>query len=313
MLHWFKVHLVKLPRWFAVPFFGISCLLGSVVSGSLSLDAWLALITVLLVMAGGHSFNSFFDYAWTGLDKGEKDSRSAEKSYTGGQNLIENGDVTVGGVFLNAITWYIVSVIPMAVLLYRGVTPFIILPYLLGMGITAWYSWGKFNFTHELSLAVACIIPAIIGGLAVNNSPDIIRCVLVAVPVAIILSFAGLALDEWPDAEANLKKGVKSLAYKVWEYSSESTDDWNRQHGIKSYSLLRWYLSAWLLFMIVSQMFLISIGYLKPLTALSFFAFPGFLACMVFLPANFDKTARWFVIVGALYPLLMLVGQLIGG
>jgi hypothetical protein len=322
-----KIHLWTLPRWFAAPFFGASVLLAAQVSGGINLNAFLALIATLLVMAGGHSFNSFLDYVWTGLDKGKKEDRSAEKSYTGGQNLIENGDVSLAGVFINAIGWYLLSAIPMGILISRTGNAIILVPYILGMLMTFWYSKSKFNWTHELCLGVGCgVLPALIGAFAVNSSPPILQAVLTSIPVMIILSFAGLALDEFPDAESNLKKGVKSLAYMVWKWSDWSQEVITAKLTIdhqdyppftvpqwrKSYSTLRLYLTAWLLFMVTIHVFLISIGYLYPLTGLAFLAVPGFIACMVMLPANFDKTAKWFVIIGALYPILLVLGQAVG-
>ena len=69
-------------------------------------------IAGILVMAGGHSFNSFLDYAWTGLDKGETEDRSAEKDYTGGQNVISAKIVSLREVLGNALGWYILSAVP---------------------------------------------------------------------------------------------------------------------------------------------------------------------------------------------------------
>ena len=68
-----RIHLWTLPRWFAAPFFGASLLLGVVLAGGdLSTSyPWIGLIAGLLIMAGGHSFNSYLDYEWTGVDKGE--------------------------------------------------------------------------------------------------------------------------------------------------------------------------------------------------------------------------------------------------
>jgi 1,4-dihydroxy-2-naphthoate octaprenyltransferase len=299
-------HLVTLPRWFAIPFFGASALLGSTLAGGITANAWIALVGCLLVMAGGHSFNSFLDYAWTGLDKGEVEDRSAEKTYTGGQNLIENKVISLREVYINAISWYILSAIPM-VYLAENVTCFILIPWVAGMLMSFWYSWGKFNYTHELSLGIAVgPVPMIIGMLAVNPGANWIHVLLVSVPFAIILSFAGLALDEWPDAEANLKKGVKSLAYEVWKWSDHLTPD------RKNLSTLRWYLTSWFLFMFFFQGVLINLNILKPLTGLCFLVFPALMACMLKLKSNFKKWAAITVIVGALYVILLLAGQIVG-
>jgi hypothetical protein len=199
------------------------------------------------------------------------------------------------------------------------------------MLVTFWYSWGKFNFTHELSLGVACgVIPISIGMLAVNSHPDIIRGLLASVPFAIVLSFAGLSLDEWPDAEPNLKKGVKSLAFEVLKWSDQITVKQrivqNRNDGntlyitdlgeqnvtIKSLATLQWYLTSWFLFMFFFQGVLIYLNILKPLTGICFAIFPFLMACLLFLKSNFRKWAAITVIVGALYVILLVIGQIFG-
>jgi hypothetical protein len=271
------------------------------------------------------------------LDKGEKEDRSAEKSYTGGQNLIENKVVSLNEVVFNAVGCYLLSAIPILYLiLAQHVTTLILIPWVLGMAVTYWYSWGKFNYTHELSLGVAVgPLPMLIGAFAVNPDANWINVLLVSVPFAVVLSFGGLALDEWPDAEANLKKGVKSMAYEVWKWSDwieikerlisqtsepfpggstiHITDLGEQTSRVKSLNTLQWYLVAWFLFMFIFQGLLISIGILKPLTAICFFTFPFLIPCMVMLKSNFNKWASWIVIVGAAYVILLLIGQIFGG
>ncbi|MBA7562017.1 1,4-dihydroxy-2-naphthoate octaprenyltransferase [subsurface metagenome] len=291
-----KAHLFTLPRWFAAPFFGCSLLMGVVLAGGLCPNAWIGLAAGLLIMAGGHSWNSFLDYAWTGLDKGEIEDRSAEKDYTGGQNLIESGIVSVKEVAFNAIGWYVLALIPI-IYLSITVTWVLLLLGAAGMLITFWYSWGKFNWTHETALTVGVgPIAVLIGMFAVNPNPPVLVGLLVSVPVAIILCYLGLAFDEWPDAEQNLKKGVKSVAYKVWEY------------GVS----LEWYIMSWFLFVLVYQVFLINLGILAPLTAISFFTFPGIIVCSVLLKGDFRKVGGYLVLVAALYPILLLIGQIFG-
>jgi hypothetical protein len=309
-------HLFQLPRWFAIPFFGASALLGSVLAGGITANAWIAFVACLLVMAGGHSFNSYLDYAWTGLDKGELENRSAEKTYTGGQNLLETKVVSLSEVFTNAVFWYILSAIPI-IYLATSVTWLIIIPWVAGMLMTFWYSKSKFNYTHELALGCAVgPVPMIIGMLAVNPAANWVHVLLVSVPFAIVLSFAGLAIDEWPDAEANLRKGVKSLAYEVWKWSDyvsiDRPDYALGELWVKSLSTLQWYLTGWFLFMFFYQGVLINLNILKPLTGLAFLAFPFLMACMLKLKSSFKKWAAITVIVGALYVILLLVGQILG-
>ena len=292
-----KAHLWTLPRWFATPFFGGVLLLGAVLAGGIDANAWIGLAAGLLVMAGCHSFNSFLDYSWTGLDKGEIEDRSAEKDYCGGQNIIEAGIVSPREVLLNAVGWYVLSAVPICYLAINVGWP--ILPvWVLSMSITFWYSKAKFNWTHELALFMgAGPLAALIGMYSVSPSPAWWIGIAASAPSGIILSFLGLALDEYPDAEANLKKGVKSVAYKVWEYGVD----------------LGFYVLIWVVFVYLLQLFLIAVGILAPLTWLTFVLVPMFMPAVVFLKKTFRKTAGILVIIGACYPVLMLIGQIFGG
>ena len=292
-----KAHLWTLPRWFATPFFGGVLLLGAVLAGGINANAWIGLTAGLLLMAGGHSFNSFLDYSWTGLDKGEIEDRSAEKDYCGGQNIIEAGIVTPREVALNAVSWYVLSAIPICYLAVKVGWP-ILLVWVLSMLITFWYSKAKFQWTHELALFTGTgPLAALVGMYSVTPSPEWWIGIAASAPAGIILSFLGLALDEYPDAEANLKKGVKSIAYKVWEYDID----------------LMFYLLTWVVFVYLMQLFLIVTGILEPLTWLTFILVPFFISAMVFLKRDFRKAAGMLVLIGALYPILMLIGQILGG
>ena len=291
-----KVHLWTLPRWFALPLFGGSAILGGLLSGGMTVNSWLGVMGALLVMAGGHSFNSFLDYSWTGLDRGEELERSAEKDYSGGQSVIAIGLVSSGEVALNAIGWYSLGLIP---LIYVAINVGwqILLIGVLGMLVTFAYAKSKFNWTHEVVLGAAAGPLAVLAGMfATTSDPSWLTGLAASVPSAILISFVGLTVDEWPDAEANLKKGVKSIAYKVWEY------------GIS----LEWYVSAWLLFMFIYQVMLIAIGILVPLSAISFFVWPFLMGFLVLMKQDFRRWAGRFVIVGVMYPVLMVLGQFLG-
>jgi 1,4-dihydroxy-2-naphthoate octaprenyltransferase len=291
-----KAHLWTLPRWFAAPFFAMAAILGALLAGGMTFYSWLGVIASLLVMAGGHSFNSFLDYAWTGLDKGEEEDRSAEKDYTGGQSLIARGVISLRGVILNALVWYLLGLLVLVYLALKVGWP-VLLIGVLGMMITFWYSKAKFNYTHELALGVGIgPFPALVGMFATTASPHWIQGILAGIPTGLLISFAGLALDEWPDAEANIRKGVKSLSYKVWEY------------GIS----LEWYLSAWILFIYVYQIFLISIGVYKPLSGLTLLTFPFFIAGVIFLKRNFNKATDFIILTAVLFFVLLILGQFLG-
>ncbi len=291
-----RLHLWTLPRWFAAPFFASSAILGSLMAGGLNTYSWLSVIAVLMIMAGGHSFNSFLDYAWTGLDRGEPEDRSAEKNYTSAQSLLAKGEITLREIVANAIVWYLLG-LSLLVYISTQVGWPIILIGVLGMLITFWYSKAKFNWTHELALGLGVgPLPSLAGMLASGGNPNWINGILVGLPAAIILAFAGLALDEWPDAEANLKKGVKSLAYKVYE------------NGFS----LELYILGWIAFLFLYQILLIVIGPFKPLTGLSFMVYPPILGSLVFLKKNLNRTAFFIIIFAALYLILIIIGQVLG-
>ncbi|OGO38933.1 MAG: hypothetical protein A2147_11050 [Chloroflexi bacterium RBG_16_57_8] len=291
-----KVHLWTLPRWFATSLFGAPAVLGGLLAGGMTPNSWLGVVAVLLIMAGGHSFNSFLDYAWTGLDRGDISERSAEKDYAGGQSVIASGLVSTGEVALNAIAWYLLAMVPL-VYLAINVGWQVLAVGLVGMLVTFFYSKSKFNWTHEIVLGIGAGPLAVLAGMfATTSSAPWATGLIASVPSGILISFIGLPLDEWPDAEANIRKGVKSIAYKVWE------------HGIS----LEWYVTSWVLFMFVFQVFLIVIGVLAPLSALSFLAWPFFMSFLVLLKQDFRRWAGRVVLVGGLYPVLLVAGQWLG-
>ena len=291
-----KAHLWTLPRWFATPLFAAPAILGGLLAGGMTVNSWLGVIATVLIMAGGHSFNSFLDYAWTGLDKGEPENRSAEKDYAGGQSVIAAGIVTQREVAINAFAWYLLALIPL-IYLAINVSMWILLIGFLGMLVTVAYSKSKFNYTHETVLGISSGPLAVLAGMfATTGSPPWVTGLIVSVPSFVMISFVGLAVDEWPDAEANLKKGVKSISYKVWEY------------GVS----LEWYVSSWLMFIFMYQVFLIAAGYLHPLSAISFLVWPFFMSFLVMAKKDFRKWAGLIILVGVIYPVLLVLGQFWG-
>jgi 1,4-dihydroxy-2-naphthoate octaprenyltransferase len=291
-----KVHLWTLPRWFAAPLFGAPALLGGILVGGPTLNSWLGLIASLLIMAGGHSFNSFLDYAWTGLDKGKLEDRSAEKDYAGGQSLIATGVASLREVLFNALTWYVLALAPL-IYLALNVGLVILIVGILGMLVTFWYSKAKFNWTHELALGSgAGPLAVLIGMFATSSSPDWRIGLAASVPFFILISYVGLAIDEYPDAEANLKKGVKSVSYTVW------------QNGVS----LEWYLSSWVLFMYLYQIFLIAIGVLTSFSAIALLTWPVLMTEIVFLKKDFRRWAGIIVMTGVSYPALLVLGEYLG-
>ena len=297
-----KAHLWTLGRFFALPFFGVTLLCGAVIAGGSlgDLNVWLAFLAVTFVMAGGHSFNTLLDTEWTKLDKGE--DTSVSKGYAAGTNVINSGILTAREVLANALTWYAIGTIFLAILAART-TPMVFIPGVIGMLVTFWYSKSKFTtWSHELALAAGPLLAAVLGALSTGTG-EWVNSLLVSLPIVLIFSYAGLALDEFPDAEANLKKGVKSLPYKVWEFGFD----------LSSY-LLFWFFLAYLV-----QVFYITVNILVPLTGLTFILLPLLIGLCVYLkgaytrPDTFKKFALAIVVTAACYPILLLVGQSLGG
>lgn len=305
-----KAHLWTSGRWFALPFFGGSALLGSLLAGGTlgELNTWLGFIAVALLMACGHSQNSYIDWA-VGLDKVEGGG-SVEKGYTGGCGILRI--LTPKELILNFIGWGVAGLIVCGVVASR-VTPYIFIPAVLGLAVPYFYTRGKFSWYHETALASGVVLAGITGMFTVNPHPDWWTGIIVTLPIAIILSYLGLAFDEYLDADSNLKKGVKSLAYKVWENRFD----------------LSLYILAWFVIVYVFQVLLVAIGLLEPLTMLSIVCFPFLLASLVFLkpyadairenPSDksaqdrFNKVGKMLVLVAMFYPVLVVIGQIIGG
>jgi 1,4-dihydroxy-2-naphthoate octaprenyltransferase len=294
--HTLKIHLWTLPRWFTAPFFALSAFMGAVLEGSITLNSWLGVAGILLIMAGANSFNSFLDYAWTGLDRGDTGDRSGEKSYTAAQNLVASGTVSLRVVVINALGWYLLALVILVYLAFRSGWPVLLLGC-LGMLITFWYSWGKFNWTHELALMMgAGPVSALVGMFATNPEADWAHGILGGIPFGIAISFCGLALDEWADAGSDVKKGVRSLVHKVWEY------------GVS----LEWYLTSWIVFLLLYQVLLIVLGIYKPQTGLTFLTWPLFIACIIFLKRNFRNATNAIILTAFLYFIILTVAQVFG-
>ncbi|GAI74721.1 unnamed protein product, partial [marine sediment metagenome] len=147
------------------------------------------------------------------LDKPEGGG-SIEKGYTGGCGILKV--LSIRELIANFIGWGVLGLAVCGVLASR-VTPYIFIPAVLGLAVPYFYTRGKFSVYHETALASGVVLAAVVGMFAVNPNPAWWQGVIVTLPTAIILSYLGLAFDEYGDAHSNLKKGVKSLAYKVWE------------------------------------------------------------------------------------------------
>ena len=305
-----KAHLITAPRWFAISFFGGAALIGSLLAGGTlgELNIWLGFIAVALLMSCCHSQNSYIDWA-VGLDKVEGEG-SIEKGYTGGCGILKV--LSPKELILNFVSWGVAGLIVCGIIAVR-VTPYIFIPAVIGLAVPYFYTRGKFSWYHETALASGVVLAGITGMFAVNPHPAWWQGIIVVLPVATVLSYLGLAFDEYLDAYSNLKLGTKSLAYKVWEARFD----------------LSLYILAWLVIVYAFQVFLITIDLLKPLTMISLACFPFLLATLVFLKPHadavrenpldkvaqdrFNRVGKLLVLVAMFYPVLLLIGQIVGG
>lgn len=201
-------------------------------------------------------------------------------------------------VTFNALAWYLLAMIPVGFLTVRVGWPVLLICF-LGMLVTFWYSIGKMNWTHELAFTVATgPLPVLLGMFAVSPNADWRVGLLAGVCLGLVTG-PQIVMDEVKDAEANLAKGAKSMGYKALELKID----------------LPFYQMGWLLFLYIYQLFLIMVGIFAPLTALTFLAFPLWMASLVFSfsKAEFEKGIVGFLLVAGLYNILLLVGQVIGG
>jgi 1,4-dihydroxy-2-naphthoate octaprenyltransferase len=297
-----------MPRWFALPWFGGMTLLGSIMAGgSLSeRKTWAAFLATTFLMAGCHAQNTLWDWH-ADLDKGN--DRSVEKNYSGGCGVIASGRLSLDDVIANALVFTVLALIMAFALVVRTGWP-IAVPVFLGILVPYFYTRGKFSWYHETVLAGSVALSAVVGMLAIDPAAAWWKGALVSVPPAVTLSYMGLAVDEFPDARANLAKGVKSLAYRVYQNFDLSL-----------------YIVAWVSMLYLFQVFLIAVGLLKPLTAMTFVLVPFLIARLVALHPwskelrskddcednlqKFNKEAKWVVLIGMFYPVLTLLGQII--
>lgn len=303
------IHLVTLPRWFALPFFGVTALIGSTLAGGSlgEFNTWLSFIVVALLMASAHAANSFWDYH-AGLDIAEEGS--VGKGYTAGCRPIPDGLVTPKEVILNSIGYAIAGLIVCSILASR-ITPWVFVPAVLALAVPYFYTKGKFSIYHETVMSIGIVLAVVMGMFAVNTSPEWWKGIIITLPIAMFFGLGGLPLDEYPDAAANIKRGAKSISFKIWEYKVD----------------LITYLFVWFVAIYIFQVFLIATSFLKPLTMLTFILFPILSNQLVLLkPAAdswreslsnkaliiFSKKAAIIVMTMAIYPILILIGEIFG-
>ena len=288
-----KVHILVLPRWFALPIVLPAVVLGGILMGGSSFHILLACFSALLLMAGAHSFNTFLDYSWTKLDQGQPHERSKPKAYTSGQQPIASGLMAPREVLINALAWYALSAIP-AILLYMWVTPWIIPMWIISSLTTFWYSWGKLHYQCEMALGLGfgsfgCMI-----GACASPNPNLLVAFLAGLPIVIVWGFAAEVADQAMDAEANWDRGLRNLGAWAWK------------NGVPVPLLVI------LIFIVACQVQsgLVVFGILAPETIISLIAAPILIYGAVIMGNNFNKVGV-LLSLGAvfIYMIALPIGQ----
>lgn len=260
------IHLITLPRWFAIPIAVCSIILGGVLMKAEVIPLVLAALSGALMMAAAHSSNTLIDYSVTGFDKGTEEERSKPKEYTVGQSVIAAGILSEQEVLGNIVFWLVLSAIPAGILSIM-VSPWVWLFWALAMACSPLYSLGKRHYLCELVLGlgfgpIACCL-----GASSASNPHYLLAFLAGIPIFILWGFGAETMDQYTDAEPNWPRGLRNLGALVW-------------HSRTSISVV----ISWLLAItFISQLFLIAAGVLKPLTALTLITFIPFTLCLILL------------------------------
>lgn len=210
------VHLVVLPRWFALPMAVLTVILGASLGHAGAVDILLATLAVAGIMAWAHGMNTYLDYVWTGLDRGEVGERSRPKWYTSGQQPIAAGVLKSHEVLLSASLWLLLSALFAALLSARG-HPWVWLPWTVASLCTFGYSWGKLHYSCEFFLALGFGPMATLLGMTASPDPDLIKGLLAGIPFGILFGFAAETVDQYVDAEVNWPKGLRNIGALTWK------------------------------------------------------------------------------------------------
>ena len=301
MTEFLKVHLLILPRWFAAPAAAASVLLGAALAGVWNIELVWALLGAMFLMAYAHSYNAFHDYVITGLDREGPSGHSAEKIYTGGQNLIRDGRVSALGVFLNLVFWALLAAIFFG-LLASSTTMWLAVPFGVIMLCAPWYSWAKLHWHPEIPLGVGFAICAVWLGTAVGGSIDWWAGLWASIPFFLMFGVIAEHVDQWMDYETDWPKGARSFGMWIahrgyWIITS-----------LLALVALTYCVQTVLVFLVVS-----------PWTLLSVAAIPFFymsLNCFIDYALGFKEARQKAVLWGlggiTAYQALFVAGEIVG-
>ncbi len=207
-----RAHLQVLPRPFASPVVWAGVALGAVLAGTSLVNALLVGLSATLVMAWGHSGNTFWDFHVTKLDQGEGHSRA--KPYSSGQNVLTSGLLSTQAVVVNMVLWLWLSTVPL--LFLRD--PLLWVLWAIAVACGPIYSWAKLHYLPETILLIGFgICPVLMGALAGPGYP-IGNAIAASLPFGLLFGFAAEIIDQKYDCTPQAwAKGLRSIGPWLWK------------------------------------------------------------------------------------------------
>lgn len=259
------IHLWILPRWFALPAEACAVALGCILAGT---SGWLTALAIIcggLIMAFGHSMNTFLDFK-TGIDH-IGDNSSRPKSYTSGNQVIVTGLLTPTEVLANAICWLMLSFICAQIIAHYA-SPWIWLPWGLSGLVTFAYSWGKLHYFCETALGLGFGPFAVMMGAAAGSGfvfKDFGPAFMSGLVFAWVFGFGAEFIDQAFDADVNWDSGLRNMGALAWKT------------GIHPAT----FTCVLVCFAYIIQLALVIGGFLAPLTLSTLAVMPLFVYCIL--------------------------------
>ncbi len=288
---------VALGRFFAAPVAILAVILGAILAGAPVLLTVLAAVAAVIAMAAGHYYNSWADHHW-GLDRGTP--RSVEKWYTWGSSVIALGKATPREILVWALAQYVVFTGICIAIGILANTWWIIFPWAVAITAGFLYAPGfmpglKYKGFPEY-VGFAFGVGGVGLGYVASGGMNLPLVLLVGIGVSLPWATAWI-IDQYVDAESDIKKGVRNIAHVAYE---------------TGFPIWAWCLFGWTL-SYVGLLFLITIGFLSPWVFIAITAAPIFGLCAVWIPKDITKAVQYGLMGIFLYMGLVVIGQAIGG
>lgn len=285
------VHIVVLPRWFALPLALLAVTLGYTLGGGPALYLIPALLAAAAIMASLHSLNTLVDYA-TGVDK---PGGSVEKVYTAGSQVLVQGWASVKEVAANVVAWGVVGTALTVVTAYLVHTwwPF----YALGLALVfgGLYSplW-KYRGLPELCGLLGFGVGGVALGSSVSGGMDLGRTFLAG--IAVSLPFAiSWAVDQMEDAPSDIKRGVHNIGGLLYTT------------GVPLWG----YVALGVALTYVFLLFTVIIGILSSWVMLTLLVTPIWVLCICWLNKDVKKGEVYGLLGITAYSALAVLGQFV--